>query len=635
MGNKYVLLIILFLCTTGLFAQNSKLWKEIQNNPAYIHGIGEDEKLENASKLALDMLVSTISTNVASKFDYVMSQKDVNGEIELTTDVNTIVNTYSNLQIRGAKTLRLTTEKDKIQRVVRYILKSEVDEMFRQRGEKAKQYYFSANSAKRRGNIGSAIQNYFWSLAMANSVPDTNTLTIQDDEGNTKPLVTLMPELMRDALSKINVKIIDVETDKEEGEKILTVEVEYHGKPAGDLAFTCTDGEFISDIITIKDGKGTIVLPDYVKEKKLELNIDYRGLDEARRDFELTDVIKALSDMRFKNATIALGRDIRKHQKSTYADVQVAVAETTENAPTTQAAAAMVESMVHYLDANEAQKYIPVAQQIEEALRKRDFNKLQPLCTPDGWDMIQKLLSYGSARLIGYPNIQFLDNGGDITVRSYPMQFTFKSNNRRKFTEDVVFHLNTEGKITQVAFALEKRAADDILCNHGKWSDRSKQALVNFMETYKTAFALKDLEYIERIFSDDALIITGRVVKSSGKKSEIQPTDLSKVEYIKQTKAEYMKNLERTFGSNEYVNLKFADTNVKKGGYKNHQTGESMEVYGIQLKQDYYSQTYGDTGYLFLAVDLTNPEQPIIHIRTWQPEADVQGSGVFGIADFN
>ncbi len=125
------------------------------------------------------------------------------------------------------------------------------------------------------------------------------------------------------------------------------------------------------------------------------------------------------------------------------------------------------------------------------------------------------------------------------------------------------------------------------------------------------------------------------MVKPSGKKSEIQPNDLSKVQYIKQSKAEYIKNLERTFGANEYVNLKFADTMVKKGGYKNHQTGEPKEVYGIQLKQDYYSQTYGDTGYLFLAVDLDNPEQPVIHIRTWQPEADGANNGVFGIEDFN
>lgn len=634
MSNKLVLLLacLIYWCI-DLNAQQTPTWKEIQNSGNYVYGVGVDAKLDRASKLALDNLVSSISTSVNSKFDYSMTQKDVNGDIELNTDVNQIVSSYSRMTLRGAKQLRLSSNKDKEQTVVRYISLKDLDEMFAQRGEKAKNYAYAGNKAKGKGNIGSAIQSYFWSLALASSSPEGEKLAIRDMEGNQKLLITWLPEEMREALKKITVKVLSIE--KEDDLKVLTLDVQYDGKPAGDLTFTCTDGEYVSDLITAKDGQCIIELPANINDKKLTLNIDYRGVEEANKDLELVDVIDALADLNFKNATVSLARDIRKHQKSTYADAQVAAAEIAENAPSTQAAASMVESMVHYLNVDEAQKYIPIAQQIEEALRKNNISKLEALCTPDGWEMIQKLLSYGSARLIGYPNIQFLDNAGDITIRSFPMQFTFKSNNRRKFTEDVVFHLNTDGKITQVAFALEKRAADDILCHRGNWSDRSKQTIINFMETYKTAFALKDLDYIDRIFSDDALIITGRVVKASGKKSEIQPNDLSQVQYIKQSKAEYIKNLERTFGSNEYVNLKFADTNVKKGGYKNHQTGQPKEVYGIQLKQDYYSQTYGDTGYLFLAVDLDNPDLPIIHIRTWQPEADGSGNGVFGIEDFN
>lgn len=50
--------------------------------------------------------------------------------------------------------------------------------------------------------------------------------------------------------------------------------------------------------------------------------------------------------------------------------------------------------------------------------------------------------------------------------------------------------------------------------------------------------------------------------------------------------------------------------------------GKSGELYGIQIRQDYFSTYYGDSGYLFLMVDLNNPEEPIIHVRTWQPERD-------------
>ena len=50
--------------------------------------------------------------------------------------------------------------------------------------------------------------------------------------------------------------------------------------------------------------------------------------------------------------------------------------------------------------------------------------------------------------------------------------------------------------------------------------------------------------------------------------------------------------------------------------------GVGGEIYGIQIHQDYYSSTYGDTGYLFLMVDINDPDNPIISIRTWQPERD-------------
>ena len=47
----------------------------------------------------------------------------------------------------------------------------------------------------------------------------------------------------------------------------------------------------------------------------------------------------------------------------------------------------------------------------------------------------------------------------------------------------------------------------------------------------------------------------------------------------------------------------------------------------------YFSTNYADKGYLFLMVDLRNPKEPIIHVRTWQPEKDPNGK-VFGIEDF-
>ena len=55
-------------------------------------------------------------------------------------------------------------------------------------------------------------------------------------------------------------------------------------------------------------------------------------------------------------------------------------------------------------------------------------------------------------------------------------------------------------------------------------------------------------------------------------------------------------------------------------------------VEGLQFALDClnnYSATYGDEGYLYIQVDLEDRKQPIIKVRTWQPEPDPK----FGLFD--
>lgn len=61
--------------------------------------------------------------------------------------------------------------------------------------------------------------------------------------------------------------------------------------------------------------------------------------------------------------------------------------------------------------------------------------------------------------------------------------------------------------------------------------------------------------------------------------------------------------------------------------------GKGDNIFCIQIKQDYCSSNYGDTGYLCLLLDLGDPQKPIIHVRTWQPKPD-ENFGIFGPGDF-
>ena len=147
---------------------------------------------------------------------------------------------------------------------------------------------------------------------------------------------------------------------------------------------------------------------------------------------------------------------------------------------------------------------------------------------------------------------------------------------------------------------------------------------MNFLESYKTAYALKRLDYISSIFDEDALIITGRVLKPAGKVNEFGAGKY--VSFTRQSKSEYIKRLSNVFRSQEFINIQFTDCDVTK-------LGKAPGLYGIRLRQKYFSSSYSDTGYLFILVDLHNPDTPVIHVRTWQEEPD-KNFGIIGPYDF-
>ena len=116
-------------------------------------------------------------------------------------------------------------------------------------------------------------------------------------------------------------------------------------------------------------------------------------------------------------------------------------------------------------------------------------------------------------------------------------------------------------------------------------------------------------------------------MKSVNVENQIGLRNQNHIVYNRQTKGEYIENLRSSFARKEYVNLSFSDLKVTKMGKGNR------EVFCMEIKQDYFSSNYGDSGYLLLVVDVNDYQHPIIHVRTWQPEPDPD-FGLFGPGDF-
>lgn len=190
--------------------------------------------------------------------------------------------------------------------------------------------------------------------------------------------------------------------------------------------------------------------------------------------------------------------------------------------------------------------------------------------------------------------------------------------------ENVVFEFDDQQKISNITFGLSRQATDEIF-SKDMWPEQARIILIHFLEGYKTAYALKQLDYIESIFDDDALIITGSYVRKPTV-AEMQNIVNKSVKYTRHSKTEYIRKLKYIFSANEFINIKFADNRIMKAG-------RGGEIYGIEIKQEYHSSSYGDTGYLFLMIDLNDTEKPVIHVRTWQPEKDPD-FGVYGLRNF-
>ena len=279
---------------------------------------------------------------------------------------------------------------------------------------------------------------------------------------------------------------------------------------------------------------------------------------------------------------------------------------------------------------NDVAAYEVTMKRVVDAITTKEFNNLQNLFTDDGYTIFNELLKYGNAKVVGLPEYTYYNIGDGVVARGLQMAFSFKNGVRKSFVEDVVFTFDKERKIENVSFGLGEVAERDIL-GKGVWPQEARMAIMQFLENYQTAYALKRLDYIETVFDDDAVIITGTVAyrptSQTTDVNNMMQLDNKIVKYNRYDKRSYLKKLAQSFASKEYINLRFANNDVRK-------LGKGGEVYAIQISQEYYSSNYGDKGYLFLMVDINDPKHPTIKVRTWQPEKD-PNFGLYGPEDFN
>ena len=188
--------------------------------------------------------------------------------------------------------------------------------------------------------------------------------------------------------------------------------------------------------------------------------------------------------------------------------------------------------------------------------------------------------------------------------------------------QEAIVEFDAQGRLTDFRLALDAQLSES-LEHCGNVVEKEKQMIImQYIERFRTAYNQKDIDFINQIFSDDALIITGKVVSVRPNADNAFMTQ--KVEYTKQSKEEYIRNLKKAFLRNKWINVKFSEIgeNGEEGGCAGITRSKvNPNMYGVRLHQEWSSSTYSDKGYLFLLWEFPeNGGSPLIHVRTWQPE---------------
>ncbi len=647
-STKILLIFWLSLGSLALYAQSPE---EIKADPEqYIWGEGEGPTRKKADDEALMMLISQISSRVEGSFEMIQTEADKNYKEK----VQSIVKTYSTATLKNTKII--VESEEPTAKVLRFMKRSEIASIFEDRKNKILSFVAFGNSSLKELQIADALKYYYWSLTLLKSHPDGAKIMAQDG--------SLMSVWLYDQISSIFDDLSAEVVDLTKGNGFTTAElnITYKKSPVSNYDFTYFDGKNSSGVCVAKDGLASAELAGNLKElKTLRLKSEYVFGNEANFDTELKEVLQNFDPVPFRNQIITakykyrpplvaeevpppahppvvvapkvvVQPEVAQEQKKEIVADSVQV-QKIDNQQTTQqpvkaethsAATLKTDSESSITQVLDKSRYESSIVAIKKAITSGRYEDVNTLFTPQGFDFFQKLVQYGRAKILRDQPLKFVQQGHEVFCRSIPMSFSFKNNNKQ-FVEELVFRFDSTKRIDELSFALGQRAISDIMAKT-VWSEKVRVQIIDFMESYKTAYALKRLDYIQKIFSDDALIIIGTYLKE--KVGEPNPYKNNKVlKYCRLDKQTYINKLKQSFGSNEFINLKFEDNEVRK-------SGKGGEVYGIQIRQSFNSANYSDFGYLFLMMDFNNPNAPTIHVRTWQPEKNKDGS-IYGLNDFN
>ncbi len=589
---------------------------EIKKNSNYIWGEGNGTTMSDAEGEALRQMSVQISVSVYNS-SYDEESNDNSVQKAVLQSVSSAK--FTNVQMR-------VLEEEPNARVFCFMPRSEVKKMFEKRANHIANMVDAGKTAESRMMIDEALRNYYWALVLAKTTPEPVEIEFNDKKGEA---TSLLPIKIKSVLAMINASVDEIQDGKN-----LILGFTYNGKPVSSLNFKYNDGQSIVGPIVARDGIGEASMASIPADGKLHLTYELRFRNEV--DPTDSDIAGAFNAGLLPNINSSVAIAIKNNSKKKAAAPVLASAEILAAQPTNDKRSIAMQNADNTDDLQKAVLAVEAA--ISSNNPKSAFNYF----TPEGYTLFANLMAKnGKVTLVGKAQSHnFIIADGYIIGRATNIKRQFR--NGKAFMEKLVYRFNPESrKIESVAFALTQRAENDIMNAAASWPEVSRWAILNFMEDYQTAFALKRTDYINSIFSDDALIITGTILKKLDNAE--RAFDRSKsldlggpkdIAYSQLSKTEYIDRLRKIFSTREYVHLQFEDNVTRMIDLPAINGINKGAAFGIEIKQRYESTGYSDDGYLTMVFD-TRGKLPIIHVRLWQPDKNNMMSLQEFISRFN
>lgn len=611
--KRALILTILAIFTMYSHAQSID---EIKKNSNYIWGEGNGTTMSDAEGEALRQMSVQISVSVYNS-SYDEESNDNSVQKAVLQSVSSAK--FTNVQMR-------VLEEEPNARVFCFMPRSEVKKMFEKRASHITNMVDAGKTAESRMMIDEALRNYYWALVLAKTTPEPVEIEFNDKKGEA---TSLLPIKIKSVLAMINASVDEIQDGKN-----LILGFTYNGKPVSSLNFKYNDGQSIVGPIVARDGIGEASMASIPADGKLHLTYELRFRNEV--DPTDSDIAGAFNAGLLPNINSSVAIAIKNNSKKKAAAPVLASAEILAAQPTNDKHSIAMQNADNTDDLQQAVLAVEAA--ISSNNPKSAFNYF----TPEGYTLFANLMAKnGKVTLVGKAQSHnFIIADGYIIGRATNIKRQFR--NGKAFMEKLVYRFNPESrKIESVAFALTQRAENDIMNAAASWPEVSRWAILNFMEDYQTAFALKRTDYINSIFSDDALIITGTILKKLDNAE--RAFDRSKsldlggpkdIAYSQLSKTEYIDRLRKIFSTREYVHLQFEDNVTRMIDLPAINGINKGAAFGIEIKQRYESTGYSDDGYLTMVFD-TRGKLPIIHVRLWQPDKNNMMSLQEFISRFN